>query len=602
MPPLPFCYQTTSRIQLPYLPQLDKNRTKEQRGPEISTSLDEYLTLWTTQEKARLEKLRQVEEARQKRLAAIRERQRKLAELRAKQQKIAAEKARQKRLAAEKARLKRLAAEKKSKKQNKKTVVKKAPVKKHVVKKTVPSQKAIPRAVKKAPVKAAPPKRVISPRPVYDPLWSEPLPKSHYLKLPEKLSSQIAELGKSITKDKLLPYQKAIALRDYLRNNYTYRLYAEKTPEGKESTAYFLFESKEGHCEYFAAALAILARTQNLPSRVATGFSPGNYNALTRQFEVFEYHAHAWTQIYIEKIGWLTFDATPPSEIPSDTTPLGIGHFRDPFGDEWRITPPELTANTLKFMKKIFDNETAAQKALQKRKKAVLPKEKTAVSPIRKKVNVRPGVKAPKLVSKPKRTDIAMYIQTKFSDLQESLKKAVMYILLTSGGRVAAGVVIAGGVLFFLFYRRVFHWGKKFWYRFRLCLSVRAYRKSNHIEEKLYLLYRMTRQLLQSADLPRTNNQELLFYAETAGSVFKQRYIKSNPDSEDFEEQSKIFIGLLHDLFASYYALEYGKCRISEEELTLRAQDFARLNLLLRRAHPHGLFFLEKLLFAAPAL
>ena len=114
IPAPPFGYLTTSKIQVPYLPKMEQ-KTKEKQAPEISTSLDEYLTLWTTQEKARLEKLRLAEEARQKRLAAIREKQRKLAEQRAKQQKIAAEKARLKRIAAEKARLKRLAAEKNSK-------------------------------------------------------------------------------------------------------------------------------------------------------------------------------------------------------------------------------------------------------------------------------------------------------------------------------------------------------------------------------------------------------------------------------------------------------------------------------------------------------
>ena len=68
------------------------------------------------------------------------------------------------------------------------------------------------------------------------------------------------------------------------------------------------------------------------------------------------------------------------------------------------------------------------------------------------------------------------------------------------------------------------------------------------------------------------------------------------------EKKAKNFTLLLHDIFASYYALEYGKCRISESELTRCVQAFAQLDALLREVHPHGLFFLEKLLFSALVL
>ena len=47
-------------------------------------------------------------------------------------------------------------------------------------------------------------------------------------------------------------------------------------------------------------------------------------------------------------------DATPPGEIQSRTTPLGIGQLRDPFGDEWRVTPPELTSHTLNTLRDLY--------------------------------------------------------------------------------------------------------------------------------------------------------------------------------------------------------------------------------------------------------
>ena len=171
--------------------------------------------------------------------------------------------------------------------------------------------------------------------------------KWQYLKLPRgKVSRRLRKLSLDLTRGEKDPYKKAVILRNYLRKNYGYKQQSKPLPEGKESADYFLFELKEGHCEYFAAALAVMARINHLPSRVATGFSPGNYNVITGLFEVHEYHAHAWTQIFIEGMGWLTFDAAPPGAVESRTTPLTFASLKDPFGDSWRVQPPELTEET----------------------------------------------------------------------------------------------------------------------------------------------------------------------------------------------------------------------------------------------------------------
>ncbi|MDD3118971.1 MAG: transglutaminase-like domain-containing protein [Victivallales bacterium] len=175
--------------------------------------------------------------------------------------------------------------------------------------------------------------------------WMEPLPPQHYLQLPEaRITSRVRKLAAAITGRIVDPYAKALALRDYLRNNYRYQMLSRPNPVHCEAVDFFLFELREGHCEYFASSLAVLARLCRLPSRVVTGFSPGNYNVLTRMFEVYEYHAHAWTQIFIERYGWLTFDATPPGALVSVATPQVLGHWDDPFGREWQVRPPELAA------------------------------------------------------------------------------------------------------------------------------------------------------------------------------------------------------------------------------------------------------------------
>ncbi len=183
--------------------------------------------------------------------------------------------------------------------------------------------------------------------------WEELVKKSFYLRLPrKKISKRLLDLVKRLTQNKHQAMQKAIILRDYLRNNFKYKQFSKRVPKQREAVDYFIFDLREGHCEYFASSLAVMARLSGLPARVATGFSPGNYNILSGYFEVHEYHAHAWTQIYIHNMGWLTFDASPPGSVTSRTTPFGFGSFRDPFGDKWRVMPPELTEHTLKYVKK----------------------------------------------------------------------------------------------------------------------------------------------------------------------------------------------------------------------------------------------------------
>ena len=185
--------------------------------------------------------------------------------------------------------------------------------------------------------------------------WEELVPPRHYLQLPEeKISLRLREKVKELTGEIRSSYGTAMVLRDYLRNNFTYEQFSKPVPEGREGVDYFVFELREGHCEYFASALAVMARLAGLPARVATGFSPGDYNTLLNLFEVYERHAHAWTQIFVPEYGWLTMDATPPGAVQSRTTPLGIGQLRDPFGDEWRVTPPELTSHTLNTLRDLY--------------------------------------------------------------------------------------------------------------------------------------------------------------------------------------------------------------------------------------------------------
>ena len=80
----------------------------------------------------------------------------------------------------------------------------------------------------------------------------------------------------------------------------------------------FLFGSRHGYCEQFAGAMALMARTLGIPSRVAIGFLPGAQQA-DGSWAVATKQMHAWVQLYLTSSrgvsGWYDFDPTPASAI-----------------------------------------------------------------------------------------------------------------------------------------------------------------------------------------------------------------------------------------------------------------------------------------------
>jgi hypothetical protein len=102
-----------------------------------------------------------------------------------------------------------------------------------------------------------------------------------------------------------------MAIERYLAGQYRYTL---ELPNEREADpiAAFLFERREGHCEYFASAMAVMLRQIGIPSRVATGFLGGVYNPISGWHVVRASDAHSWVEAWLPDAGWTTFDPTPP--------------------------------------------------------------------------------------------------------------------------------------------------------------------------------------------------------------------------------------------------------------------------------------------------
>jgi transglutaminase-like putative cysteine protease len=140
---------------------------------------------------------------------------------------------------------------------------------------------------------------------------------SAYLQLPEDLSSRIGALAAQVAGAEHSDLAKALALENYLRSHYEYSLDTFVTYQGDTPLDWFLFESKRGHCEFFASALAVMLRTQGIATRLARGFSLGERNPITGFYEVRVSDGHEWVEAFIPGRGWLMLEPTPFYPLPS---------------------------------------------------------------------------------------------------------------------------------------------------------------------------------------------------------------------------------------------------------------------------------------------
>ena len=154
-----------------------------------------------------------------------------------------------------------------------------------------------------------------------------------YLQLPE-LDRRIPDFAKQITANARTPYDKSMAVENYLRSRFAYTLNLTGKP-GDEPLAHFLFDTHAGHCEYFASSMAILLRTLGIPTREVNGFLPGEYNDLGGDYIVRASDAHSWVEVYFPGNGWVTFDPTPPGAEAQGGFFSRLGKYVDWFELSW---------------------------------------------------------------------------------------------------------------------------------------------------------------------------------------------------------------------------------------------------------------------------
>lgn len=151
----------------------------------------------------------------------------------------------------------------------------------------------------------------------------DPITRARYLTLPSDLPPRVVELAKSWVGTETDPERRAKRVEAALRKGYRYDL---ESPSGAASNPldHFLFESKRGHCEFYSTAMAILLRTQGVPTRNVNGFIGGTFNRFGRYYAVRQGDAHSWVEVYIDGKGFVRFDPTPPASAAPQSEITGV--------------------------------------------------------------------------------------------------------------------------------------------------------------------------------------------------------------------------------------------------------------------------------------
>ena len=162
--------------------------------------------------------------------------------------------------------------------------------------------------------------------------------RSWNLAVPETSNPKTAALARSMRAEAGTDtaYVDAV-LRKVNTEEFYYTL--EPPALGRDPVDQFLFDTRRGFCEHYASAFAVMMRAAGIPARIVLGYQGGELNPMGNYLIVRQSDAHAWTEIWLENVGWRRVDPTAavaPERIDSGLT----GAMFDGIGEAWGLSAP----------------------------------------------------------------------------------------------------------------------------------------------------------------------------------------------------------------------------------------------------------------------
>ena len=130
------------------------------------------------------------------------------------------------------------------------------------------------------------------------------------LELPERQAPLVHRAADDLSLSGLSPGEALARIRTHFGKNFHYSLTQERRRWGVLPLEQFLFDTRAGHCEYFATATVFLLRAAGIPARYVVGYRAAEFSRLERRYLVRFRHAHAWAQAFVDG-RWQIVDTTP---------------------------------------------------------------------------------------------------------------------------------------------------------------------------------------------------------------------------------------------------------------------------------------------------
>jgi transglutaminase-like putative cysteine protease len=176
-----------------------------------------------------------------------------------------------------------------------------------------------------------------------------------YLELPP-LPDSVRALAARLAHGQRSAFAVAVAIQTHLTSRPF--VYDTTVPASDSTTALaqFLFDTHRGFCQQYATAMAVLARLDGIPSRVAVGFTRGTQRP-DGSWVVTVHDAHAWPELYFPGFGWLGFEPTPRTDgqtaTPAFTRPATSPVTSSPIPPTKPSTPKNRPGSPLSIEKNI---------------------------------------------------------------------------------------------------------------------------------------------------------------------------------------------------------------------------------------------------------
>jgi protein-glutamine gamma-glutamyltransferase len=145
----------------------------------------------------------------------------------------------------------------------------------------------------------------------------------------------------------------ALALNYFYEQPFHYTLSPPRLLE--DPVDEFLFDSRQGFCEHYAAAFTVLMRAAGIPARVVAGYQGAEYNPLGDYWIVRQRDAHAWSEVWLDEAGWIRVD--PTTRVAPERVEQGI-----------QIALPETLSRPLGFR---LDEASALRRGFEQMRAAI---------------------------------------------------------------------------------------------------------------------------------------------------------------------------------------------------------------------------------------